>query len=293
MDRERTRNSALVWVLEVALAAVFVLAGVSKLLGTETFVLQAAAMRGFPDWIRVVVGVCEIVGGIALLIPGLTTNAALALAVLMIPATITQRISGQPGILVPVVLFLLLLLLAERREPVVVRNSFRSVADTPHPILRKGVVAGVIGATCVAVWFFIVDMIAGQPLFTPATLGHALLTVLKPTPEWANQTATVIAYTVFHYLAFIGIGIIAAVVASWASTEPAIIIGFIILAVAFEVGFYGLVAVLQLVTPLGALAWYQVMIGNLIAAVAMGTYLWRVHPLLREQLTHAFDVPRG
>jgi len=46
-----------------------------------------------------------------------------------------------------------------------------------------------------------------------------------------------------------------------------------------------------LVTPLGALAWYQVMIGNLIAAAAMGVYLWRVHPLLRQQLLHAFDAP--
>jgi putative oxidoreductase len=291
MVRERTRNSALVWVLEVALAAVFVLTGVSKLLGTETFMLQAAAMRGFPGWIRIVVGVCEVLGGIALLIPGLTTNAALALAVLMLPAAITQRISGEPGIIVPIVLFVLLLFLAERREPVVVRKSIRSLADTPHPVLRKGIIAGLIGATAVAVWFFIVDLIAGQPLFTPTTLGHALLTVLKPTPAYAPPAAIIIAYTVFHYLAFIGIGIVAAVVVGWAGAEPAVLLGFVILAVAFEVGFYGLVAVLQLVTPLGALAWYQVMIGNLIAAVAMGTYLWRVHPMLRDQLTHAFDAP--
>jgi hypothetical protein len=141
------------------------------------------------------------------------------------------------------------------------------------------------------VWFFVVDLIAGQPLFTPTTLGHALLTVLKPTPVWAPPMAIVISYTVFHYLAFIMIGIAAAVVAGWANAEPGVLFGFLILAVAFEVGFYGLVAVLQLVTPLGPLAWYQVMIGNLIAAAAMGTYLWRVHPMLRDQLTHVFDAP--
>jgi uncharacterized membrane protein YphA (DoxX/SURF4 family) len=292
MERVRARTSALVWVLEVALAAVFILAGVTKLLGTETFLLQAAAMHGFPQWIRIVVAVVEIVCGVSLLIPGLTTNAALALAVLMIPAAITQVISGQPGIVVPVVLFLLLLFLAERREPVAVRQSIRSLSDTPRPVLREGTIAGVIGATCVAVWFFIVDLIAGQPLFTPATLGHALLSILQTTPLDAPAPALVVAYTVFHYLAFIGIGILAAVVAGWAGREPALLIGFLILAVAFEVGFYGLVAVLQLATPLGALAWYQVMVGNLIAAVAMGTYLWRVHPMLRDQLTHAFDAPR-
>ena len=40
--------------------------------------------------------------------------------------------------------------------------------------------------------------------------------------------------------------------------------------VAFEVGFYAFVAVLSQVTPLGELAWWQVMVGNLIAAAAMG-----------------------
>jgi hypothetical protein len=40
---------------------------------------------------------------------------------------------------------------------------------------------------------------------------------------------------------------------------------------------------------LGALAWYQIMLGNLVAAFAMGTYLWRTHPELREELRHALD----
>jgi uncharacterized membrane protein YphA (DoxX/SURF4 family) len=291
MDRVKTRNNALVWVLEVALAAVFVLTGVSKLLGTETFVLQAAAMRGFPNWIRIVVGACEVLGGIALLIPGLTANAALALAILMLPATITQIISGEPGIVVPIALFVLLLFLAERREPVTIRRSLRSIAETPHPVLREGTIAGVIGATAVAVWFFVVDLITGQFLFTPTTLGHALLTVLQPAPADIPPVALVIAYTVFHYLAFIGIGIIAAIALRSAGAQPALLLGLAMLAVAFEVGFYGLVAVLQLATPLGALAWYQVMIGNLIASVAMALYLWRVHPRLGHQLAHAFDAP--
>jgi uncharacterized membrane protein YphA (DoxX/SURF4 family) len=291
MDQVRTRNSALVWVLEVVLAAVFVLTGVSKLLGTETFVPQAAAMRGFPNWIRIVVGACEVCFGIALLIPGLTTNAALALAILMLPATITQVISHEPGIVVPIALFILLLFLAERREPVTIRRSIRSLAATPHPVLREGTIAGLIGATVVAIWFFIVDLIAGQPLFTPATLGQALLTVLRPTPANMPAAALVIAYTVFHYLAFIGVGILAAVAVRSAVTQPAMLLGFAMLAVAFEVGFYGMVAVLQLATPLGQLAWYQVMVGNLIAAVAMGLYLWRVHPKLHEHLAHAFDAP--
>ena len=32
------------------------------------------------------------------------------------------------------------------------------------------------------------------------------------------------------------------------------------------------------------IAWWSVLLGNLLAAVAMSAYLWRVHPKLREEL---------
>jgi hypothetical protein len=35
---------------------------------------------------------------------------------------------------------------------------------------------------------------------------------------------------------------------------------------------------------LRSLAWYQVAAGNLIAALSMGTYLWRTHPALATDL---------
>lgn len=291
MDQNGTRTNAVVWILGVLLAAIFIAAGVPKILGTGTIWLEAATMQGFPPWLRIVVGVCEVVGAIALLIPRLTKFAALGLALLMIPAAITQQISGQPGVYVPIIILVLLLLLAERRDPLAVRAALRAIADAPHPVLRKGFIAGVTGATIVAVWFFVVDLVAGRPLFTPATLGHALLTVLRPTPTWATPAVSIVIYTVFHYLAFIVVGTVAAVAAGWADEEPAILLGFVILAVAFEVGFYGLVAVLQESSSLGEFAWYQVMIGNLLAAAGMGGYLWRAHPRMREQFTHALDAP--
>ncbi|MEX2152329.1 MAG: hypothetical protein WD825_03270 [Gemmatimonadaceae bacterium] len=58
---------------------------------------------------------------------------------------------------------------------------------------------------------------------------------------------------------------------------------------ATEVGFYAFVGLLQQATPLGSLAWYNVMIGNLLAAAAMGMYLLRAHPALRDQFHHAID----
>ena len=50
-------------------------------------------------------------------------------------------------------------------------------------------------------------------------------------------------------------------------------------------------ALLQETTDLGALAWYNIMAGNLIAAASMGTYLYRANPALREEFSHALDAP--
>jgi hypothetical protein len=69
-----------------------------------------------------------------------------------------------------------------------------------------------------------------------------------------------------------------------------VLLGFFILFVAFEIGFHALVALLQQASPLGSLAWYQVMVGNLIAAAAMGAYLWRLNPTLGHEFVHALDV---
>ncbi|HUF27927.1 MAG TPA: hypothetical protein VMM18_13205 [Gemmatimonadaceae bacterium] len=161
-------------------------------------------------------------------------------------------------------------------------------------ILREGLIAGAIGATSVAIWFLLLDTIAGRPLFTPLVLGKAMISVLGSPPDDAfhllDQPAVqLITYTVFHFVAFIAVGTLASLVLDWAHEEPSILLGFIILFVAFEIGFHGLVALLQHTTALGGLAWYQVMIGNLIAATAMGTYLWRAHPELADELAHAVD----
>jgi hypothetical protein len=78
-------------------------------------------------------------------------------------------------------------------------------------------------------------------------------------------------------------------IVNYANREPSILLGFVVLFAAIEVGFYAFVGLLQQATPLGSLAWYNVMIGNLLAAAAMGTYLLRAHPALREQFAHAID----
>jgi len=266
--------------------------GIAKLIGTDPLSFEAAAMHGFPAWIRTVVGVVELVGAVALLIPAVSGAAAALLALLMIPATITQWISKQPGVLVPIVVLVLLLLVAWRRNPAVVRAGY-DVARAPRPLVREGVIAGIIGATAIAAWFFFVDLVAGHALFTPATLGRGILSIFGPMPVAANTALLVAGYTVVHYAVFVVIGLIAAMIVSAANREPSILLGFVVLFAATEVGFYAFVSLLEQATPLGSLAWYNVMIGNVLAATAMGTYLLRAHPILREQFAHAIDGHRA
>jgi hypothetical protein len=120
-----------------------------------------------------------------------------------------------------------------------------------------------------------------------------LIRIFGPVPDTQSTFFLVAAYSVFHFTAFIVVGLVAAMIVSVANREPSILLGFVVLFAAIEVGFYALVGLLQQATPLGSLAWYNVMIGNLLAAAAMGTYLLRAHPVLREQFRHAIDSPPG
>lgn len=155
-----------------------------------------------------------------------------------------------------------------------------------HGIVREGVIAGFLGATAVAVWFFVVDLIAGHALFTPNALGEAFLSIFGRSPE--SPAVNVISYTIFHYAAFTLVGIIAVVLVHAGERTASVLAGSMILFVAIELGFYGLVALLY-ETTLGNLAWYQILAGNVLAAIIMGTYLLRSHPTIRSGLVRALD----
>jgi hypothetical protein len=155
-----------------------------------------------------------------------------------------------------------------------------------HTIVRDGIVAGLLGATAVAVWFLGLDLIYSRPLATPAALGQALLGVLGP--KGSEGTATfVIVYTIFHFVAFMGVGLLVSGIIALARNEPSILAGALMLFVALEIGIYAISSALRASPFLGTLGWAQVAVGNLIAALVMGTYMWRTHPELKQELRYA------
>jgi hypothetical protein len=152
--------------------------------------------------------------------------------------------------------------------------------------LKQGFITGLVGAVAVAVWFLIVDSIAGRPFYTPAVLGSAATLGLRDPTEVVISLQSVGAYTAFHFLAFFAVGIVAAALAEEASRTLDVLWLAAEVFLVFEIGFYGGIAIVF--TPLlGELTWINVAAGNFIASASMGFYLWRTHPEIRQQLVDA------
>ncbi len=152
-----------------------------------------------------------------------------------------------------------------------------------HRIIREGIVAGLLGAVVVALWFLIFDAMAGRVFFTPAALGSALLYGARGAAEVQITTAAVVLYTLIHVTAFIVIGVVATALVVEVEEQPPLLLGLVLFFAAFEALFIGIVAIFA-AWILDTLGWWNVLVGNLLAALAIGAYLWGEHPVLRREV---------
>lgn len=152
--------------------------------------------------------------------------------------------------------------------------------------LREGLVAGVIGAAIVAAWFLVLDVMVGRLFFTPAALGSALFYGVEGVAAVRVTAGTVIGYTLAHVLAFLILGIVFAALAVQAEAHRSVLMAIVLFFVATLTLSIGLMAILA-AWVLAALSWWAIAIGNLLAAVGMAFYLWKRHPALARDLSHA------
>ena len=94
------------WVVQGLLAAAFLAAGGAKLAGVPMMV-QIFDQIGFGQWFRIVTGIVEVVGAIALLIPGFAALGAAWLGATMFFAVLTHLFI-LPGSPVPALVLLAL-----------------------------------------------------------------------------------------------------------------------------------------------------------------------------------------
>ena len=157
------------------------------------------------------------------------------------------------------------------------------MAQGQRSVLREGVIAGLIGAALVALWFLLFDALRGRPFFTPALLGTTIFYSVSSPASVPIAAGPVIGYTILHVLAFVGIGIVAACMMVASEREPAVFIAFVTLFGVFEVFFFVVLRTLSQET-LGALGWWAVLAGNFLASIGMLWFLVRGHPELPSAL---------
>ena len=166
------------------------------------------------------------------------------------------------------------------------RVSTAAIAGEHAPetasVYAEGLLAGVVGAATIAFWFLLLDTIKGHPFHTPTVLGTALFrggAGLENPSTLPVDFEMVLAFSWVHVLAFLLIGFGAARLLMLAERNPSFGFGIILFFVIFQFGF--LVTCMVFAEPvLRALTWPEVLLGNLLASVAMAAVFWRRHPQL-------------
>src|SRR5256886_6067161 len=105
-------------------------------------------------------------------------------------------------------------------------------------LYQEGLVAGLVGAATIAIWFLILDSLSGRPLYTPTVLGTALFRRGGTTPlsEVLPNLEMVLMFTWVHGLVFVAIGGIVARLLALAERQPSVGFGILMLLLFFAFG---------------------------------------------------------
>ncbi len=160
-------------------------------------------------------------------------------------------------------------------------GSFAQVAE-------DGLFSGMIGALTVAIWFLILDILSGRPLYTPSLLGKVLFQRPDALTDPSIDPAMVVVYTGVHMAVFIAIGMGAAKLISASEKVPAMGILLLFLFVIFEAIFfvYSFAMGGQLVGTLGT---WAVVVANILAAGGMAFYFLKRHPMAAASIGKSFE----
>ncbi|HEU4387518.1 MAG TPA: DoxX family protein [Blastocatellia bacterium] len=143
-SKRRPVLNSILWIIQVLLALLFLFAGVTKL------VLPLESLKGpvdLPGWFLRFIGVCEVLGGLGLILPGLlrirpklTPLATAGLVIIMIGAVaVTLASVGVAAALIPLLTGALLMFVGysrwriaphrERTVPSIARPSISSLSS--------------------------------------------------------------------------------------------------------------------------------------------------------------------
>ena len=135
----------------------------------------------------------------------------------------------------------------------------------------EGVLAGLVGAATVALWFLIYDAATGVPLRTPGLLGAALFEGLRdPAAELEISTRAVLAYSVVHVAVFVAFGLAAAGLFALADGDRRVLFWLFMLFCCFEVFAIALATVVREVLGHAIPMWPFLVANGLATATMLG-----------------------
>ena len=143
---------------------------------------------------------------------------------------------------------------------------------------ENGIVAGMIGASVVAVWFLILDLVTrGLPFFTPSLLGSIIFAGATPEQVTGLSGAAIFAYTGLHGILFLAAGMVLACMFSEFERNPQVGMILLLLFVTFEAILWG-VGVSIIPALAGVVGAWAILVANVASAAAMFAFLLRRHP---------------
>ena len=152
-------------------------------------------------------------------------------------------------------------------------------------LYREGMIAGIVGALTIALWFLVLDTLSGRPLWTPTVLGTVLFrggAGLATPDSVAVSTEMVLMFTWVHGLVFIALGGLVARLLGHVERHPSSGFGILLIFVIFQFGFI-IAATIFAAPVLRLLSPWSILVANLLAAAAMAAYFRVCHPGLRVE----------
>ena len=152
-----------------------------------------------------------------------------------------------------------------------------------YPVLFEGLATGVVGAAIVAVWFLLVDLLAGSPLHTPAALASALLLGAENATQIELNVGVMAAYSILHLTSFVLVGMALSWLVQNLHGAPAFGTRALTVLLVMEGLFFGSVGMASgwIVQEMG---WVTILVANVLAVAGMSGWIRQHHPGLRRDV---------
>ena len=166
--------------------------------------------------------------------------------------------------------------------------------DTPtklDDLLYDAFYSAAIGGSVLGCFFLLVDVVAGQPFYTPSLMGRVLFLGVAPEAVTGVRLDLVAYFTMLHMGAFGALGIAFSVLVyevELHSHHPARVVGLLFLVI--EGGFL-ISANVFMPGVVAEIGFGRILVGNILTATAMALFMLKSHnPEAWDRLLHGKPI---